>query len=115
LLHLRIGVDAYSLRLYNHRQRAMRLEPQHREAIVRTIRAYDPDATVYLFGSRVDDGARGGDIDLLVISQRLTREQLIDAKLDLYDQLGEQKIDLLVTDTPRTAIERIARKEGVPL
>ncbi len=90
----------------------MRPEPRQREAIVETIRAYDLDPTVYLFGSRVDDGARRGDIDLLVISQRLTREQLIDAKLDLYDRLGEQKIDLLVTDTPRTAIERIAPKGG---
>ncbi len=93
----------------------MRLEPEQREAIVTTIRSYDPESAVYLFGSRVDDGARGGDIDLLVISRRITREQLIDVKLDLYDRLGEQKIDLLVTDTPRTAFERMAKSEGVAL
>lgn len=93
----------------------MRLEPEQREAIVTTIRSYDPESAVYLFGSRVDDGARGGDIDLLVISRRITREQLIDVKLDLYDRLGEQKIDLLVTDAPRTAFERLAKSEGVAL
>lgn len=93
----------------------MRLEPEQREAIVETIRSYDPESTVYLFGSRLDDSARGGDIDLLVISRRITREQLIDVKLDLYDRLGEQKIDLLVTDAPRTAFQRLARSEGVAL
>ena len=93
----------------------MRLEPEQREAIVRTIRSYDPESAIYLFGSRLDDSARGGDIDLLVISRRITREQLIDVKLDLYDRLGEQKIDLLVTDAPRTAFQRLARSEGVAL
>ena len=43
----------------------MRLDKEQVEFIVGTIRELDPEARVYLFGSRVSDEARGGDIDLL--------------------------------------------------
>jgi predicted nucleotidyltransferase len=46
----------------------MRLPEAERQAILNAVRSEDPDAVVYLFGSRVDDAARGGDIDLLVLS-----------------------------------------------
>jgi len=48
--------------------RLMRLPEAERQAILNAVRSEDPDAVVYLFGSRVDDAARGGDIDLLVLS-----------------------------------------------
>ena len=50
----------------------MRLAPNEHEMIRAAIHQQDALAAVYLFGSRADDRARGGDIDLLVLSQKLT-------------------------------------------
>ena len=45
----------------------MRLSPQEAEAIHRIARELaGPSARVRLFGSRLDDTARGGDLDLLL-------------------------------------------------
>ena len=45
----------------------MRLTPREREAIAAAARqTLQPGTRVSLFGSRVDDSARGGDIDLLL-------------------------------------------------
>ncbi len=56
------------------------------------------DCKVYLFGSRTDPDGKGGDIDLLIEcgsrpseSLRLTRA----LRLKIYDQIGEQKIDIV--------------------
>jgi predicted nucleotidyltransferase len=45
----------------------MRLSDAERGAIRRAIADFDPEAMVYLFGSRTDDTKRGGDIDLLIM------------------------------------------------
>ena len=46
----------------------MRLTAGEITAIREEIGRLDPKAEVYLYGSRVDDTARGGDVDLLVVS-----------------------------------------------
>jgi len=74
----------------------MRLKQTERAAILRTIRRRDAAAFVYLFGSRTRDDARGGDIDLLAVSHlplERERHQILD---ELNDELGEQKIDLVI-------------------
>jgi predicted nucleotidyltransferase len=75
----------------------MRLKQIERAAILKTIRRRDAEAFVYLFGSRTRDDARGGDIDLLAVSRvplERERHQILD---ELNDELGEQKIDLVIT------------------
>jgi predicted nucleotidyltransferase len=52
----------------------MRLSAIEIRHIKEVIHRADREAHIYLFGSRVDDQKRGGDIDLLVISSILTLE-----------------------------------------
>ena len=81
---------------------------------------FGPEARVYLFGSRIDDNRRGGDIDLLVeldtpLENRAAAAARFAARLQR--RLGDQRIDVLIHD-PQThpqAIHRIARETGVRL
>lgn len=98
----------------------MRLAPAEIQAIKAAVfEVFGPEAVVRLFGSRVDDRKRGGDIDLLVETP-LGRDTLADeiqCKLALEDRLGERKIDLLLVapNRPLSGIERIALRDGVLL
>lgn len=53
----------------------MRLQSHETEVIKRTVRDFDKNAQIYLFGSRVDDSKKGGDIDLLIMSKKLTNTE----------------------------------------
>lgn len=96
----------------------MRLKPEQARFIKATITRYFGDgARVWLFGSRVDDARRGGDVDLYVEPQ--AREDLFYRRVrclgDLADGLP-YPVDLVLAEpgAPR-AIDRIAMKQGVPL
>jgi predicted nucleotidyltransferase len=75
---------------------------------------------IYLFGSRVDDSKRGGDIDLYIDTDFLlsTKEELKkrkEFKLKLYDKIGEQKIDIVISKDKNRSIEQEILKSGVLL
>jgi predicted nucleotidyltransferase len=74
----------------------MRLTNVERKIIREQVAAVDDQAEVFLFGSRADDQAKGGDIDILVLSQRFTLEDELRAKIRILDRIGWQKLDLLV-------------------
>jgi predicted nucleotidyltransferase len=96
----------------------MRLSPEQSSVIVATTRELaGADATVRLFGSRLDDQARGGDIDLLVeCPRRVDRPVWLAARITarLQSRLGDRKIDVLVigADTELEPVHRVARDEG---
>lgn len=85
-------------------------------------KAFRADSKVFLFGSRVDDARRGGDIDLLVETGKTGQAAIFEAQLRFLARvklaLGEQIIDVIV-DYPdrknRSEILRIARAQGVQL
>jgi len=80
----------------------MRLADEDQSAISDTIRQADADAMIYLFGSRTDDAAKGGDIDLLVLSKKINLMTKLDILAQLHQKLGERKIDIAVyPDTTR--------------
>ncbi len=99
----------------------MRLTDEQRRAIVEeTTRTFGPGARVRLFGSRVDDSACGGDIDLFVevdraLPNRAAAASRLAAKLQIA--LGEQRIDIILVDpdTKPQAIHAVARRQGIAL
>jgi len=99
----------------------MRLSLSTRSTIRDTVRSVvGPDATVRLFGSRTDDDARGGDIDLLVESnQVIAQPALVSARIGACLQLalGDQRIDVVIAapNIPEQSIHSIARATGVML
>jgi len=93
----------------------MRLHESERQAIIQSIRSADPDAAVYLFGSRVDDSAKGGDIDLLVLSKKINLMTKLTILAQLHQQLGEQKIDLAIYPDLSRPFARLAVEEGEAL
>lgn len=75
---------------------------------------------VWLFGSRVDDKRRGGDIDLLVETEiNLENRAQVICKIygALIMALGERKLDVLLKDgrTPDAPVFDIAKRTGVLL
>jgi predicted nucleotidyltransferase len=93
----------------------MRLDDKERQAIVSSVKAFDPDAEVYLFGSRVDPKKRGGDIDLLILSQVLTNSDKLAILGRIFEKIEEQKIDLVIAKTSSDPFVRLALKTGVKL
>ncbi|SDD61804.1 hypothetical protein SAMN05444678_11754 [Sphingomonas sp. YR710] len=98
----------------------MRLKPDEVDAINAAAReAFGPDAVVRLFGSRVDDSKRGGDIDLIVEvedgQQDIVHEsRFLDA---LFARIDERKVDLLfmVRGSPPSAFAQMVAREAVLL
>src|SRR5690606_33043272 len=95
----------------------MRLSKQQREVILRSIRERGTGERRWMLRSRADDAARGGDIDLLVVSGRLDFRDHWPIRRDILDAIGWQKLDLIVQkpDQPLSPIARIARESGIPL
>lgn len=77
------------------------------------------NADVYIFGSRVDNNRKGGDIDLYLKTDMPASEIIrrkISLLVELENILGEQKIDVVINNrTKRKPIYEIAEKEGVKL
>lgn len=70
---------------------------------------------VTLFGSRLDDQQKGGDIDLYIEVPEPRLMQKIRCKVQLQDRLG-MPVDLIVKPVGDTSpISLIAKKEGVML
>ena len=101
----------------------MRLTPQQQSAIRTAVaETFGENATSWLFGSRVDDNKRGGDIDLLIETKELDVTKIVRSELafltKLQMKLGEQRIDVLVDYPSRKytpPIFTIAKQTGIQL
>ena len=93
----------------------MRLTDFEISSIRQTVHTLDTDAVIYLFGSRADDDKRGGDIDLLIISDKLSPAAAGQVRWRLWELIGEQKIDIVIAKDDSEPFVRIALKEGVLL
>lgn len=98
----------------------MRLSPEDIAAIRQSAHAaFGASATIRLFGSRVHDHLRGGDIDLHV---EVDPGHGTDAELDrfedlLFRELEPQRVDTVFTvrGDPIGPFEQIAYRDGIVL
>ena len=76
----------------------MRLSEEEVSTLKTELFKLSPQAKLYLFGSRTDDGRQGGDIDLMVVSDCLTKKDISRLRIEFFKKFGEQKIDILLDD-----------------
>ncbi|WP_293442395.1 nucleotidyltransferase domain-containing protein [Persephonella sp.] len=96
----------------------VRLSDQQIKAIKDAIQqVFGNEAKVYIFGSRAVSDKKGGDIDIMVLVPDLQDKykKKIQLLTELYKRLGERKIDLIITDSIKTDIEKEAVERGVLL
>ncbi len=78
-------------------------------------RVFGSDVKIYLFGSRVDDNKKGGDIDLFIEYDGADKfDKKIDFLSRLQDVIGEQKIDVVFSSATDRVIDLEAKK-GIEL
>ena len=95
----------------------MRLTPHQKTTILAAVGKQDPEARLILFGSRADDHAKGGDIDLLIVSDVIGLHQEWEIRRDILDEIGWQKLDLIVRRSTQldSPIASVAMETGIPL
>lgn len=95
----------------------MRLTYQEAEAIKQSFLDVYESGELYLFGSRLDDDQKGGDIDLYLCPE--SRDNSLESKLkflvEVKQKIGDQKIDVIVAKNPERFIEKEASSTGVLL
>ncbi len=94
----------------------MRLTPAQIDTIKTTATAVLGEGVqVTLFGSRVHDTQKGGDVDLYVETTQTDLMKKIRCKVSLQDQL-DMPVDLIVKPFgDRSPIALIAKQEGIRL
>lgn len=99
----------------------MRLSKEQCQIIRKTVEdMLGADVQIVLFGSRVNDDLRGGDVDLMVttphnVTQPAFAAARVAARLERV--LGGRRVDVVLV-TPKTAeqpIHKIAARQGVLL
>jgi len=98
----------------------VRLSPDYVDAIKRAAReAFGNSVVVRLFGSRVRDDLRGGDIDLHI---EVDAGHGTDAELDIFEdrlfhRIEPQRVDKIVSVRGKELgpFERIAYRDGIVL
>lgn len=79
----------------------MRLSPKEVDAIKSAFNAViNSPFKLYLFGSRLDNAKKGGDIDLLILVGAAEKQKVVDLKNQIrskiFEKIPEQKIDITV-------------------
>jgi len=103
----------------------MRMTSQQAETVkMFAHRHFGEDAVIWLFGSRADDGKKGGDYDFLVETSLDQTDIIVEHKIAMIAELQststfeDEKIDLIVKrknssfDMP---IYVVAKEEGIRL
>lgn len=96
----------------------MRLTQAQRDSIISSVREFaGAEVDIHVFGSRLDDTRRGGDVDLLLISPT-SISLLICAELKMaLEELLQLPVDVLtyVSGTEPTPFQAIALAQSQPI
>ncbi|MEW6037348.1 MAG: nucleotidyltransferase domain-containing protein [Pseudomonadota bacterium] len=96
----------------------MRLSEAQKKEIIRILRGrIGDDAEIFIYGSRLNEAARGGDIDIYIeLSCPLSALDQAKIQLELETRLG-LPVDLLVhfRQHPMTAFHEIAKHQAVKI
>ena len=96
----------------------MRLDSQHIAAIKQlAVEQFGAGVRVRLFGSRVNDAARGGDVDLLVeLDARVAEPGVASARFSVRVSrvMNGRKVDVVLAapNLMRLPIHDVARRDG---
>jgi len=75
------------------------------------------EGEIYLFGSRIDDNKKGGDIDLYLVINN--KNNLLKNKIKFLAKLkkliGDRKIDVVFNEDENRLIEKEAKKWGIKI
>lgn len=95
----------------------MRLSEEYKKVIRDKFRQVFGEGEIFLFGSRVDDNDKGGDIDLYLVLK--SHQDLFKKKIKflagIKKELGDQKIDVIFNTDSERLIEKEARRWGIKL
>lgn len=74
----------------------MRLNPEIAKYLKQLIQKKIPGSSIYLFGSRADDKARGGDIDLMILTDEPADKRIFrKIRIEFIKRYGWRKVDLV--------------------
>jgi len=103
----------------------MRMTPQQAETVrISAHRHFGEDAVIWLFGSRADDGKKGGNCDFFVKTSLDQPDIIVEHKIAMIAELQstpafeDEKIDLIVkrrNSSFNMPIYAVAKQEGVRL
>jgi len=102
----------------------MRLTEVEKKEIKHAVeKNFGAEIDVYLFGSRIDDSLKGGDIDLYIetdLGGAEVQKRKIKTITDIQQKLGDQKIDIVIisknnNDDKLPYIAEVAKENGIKL
>jgi uncharacterized protein len=93
----------------------MRITEHEKNVIIDAVKSIDPNAKVWLFGSRVDDSKKGGDIDIGILSLKVDVMEEIEIRQKMYDKIGERKIDIVISKDGHDVFFKYTVKKGILL
>jgi len=93
----------------------MRLTQAEISNLKSSIFLIDKDASIYLFGSRVDDDAKGGDIDIAIYSGKFSLIEKVKVKYNFFNQFGEQRIDLFTFNRMDDPFWNVVKQNAIKL
>ena len=95
----------------------MRLSIEKIDNLKNSIISILPHSKIYLFGSRVDNSKKGGDIDILILGERrLDFREKAKIERAFFEKFGEQKLDLISFEyNSNNAFKEVILEEAIRL
>ena len=94
----------------------MRLSPKEKQEIKKTLKEIFGDVKIYIFGSRLDNSEKGGDVDIFLQTSKPIQNKRVKrakAKLLLEEKLLKP-IDIIIEEDANSLIKKEAM-QGVEL